>query len=141
MKCILASVFVSVRNWIFRPLLSLRYLNSAGINLNWRRTNLRNERETIIFSIWQIFWNSHNISERYYFWTRKHIEVGLNFLLRQDQMLCISVFMFFESVQAIFLPGHFWSTGGRIHNSRSYVFYVFLCFYVSMFAYMNRVST
>ena len=48
------------------------------------------------------------------------------FLLRRDQMLCISVFMFFESVQAIFLPGHFWSTGRRIHNSRSYVFYVFM---------------
>ncbi len=41
MKCILASVFVSVRNWIFKPLLSLRYLNSAGINLNWTRTILR----------------------------------------------------------------------------------------------------
>jgi hypothetical protein len=62
------------------------------------------------------------------------------FLLRRDQMLCISVFMFFESVQAIFLPGHFWSTGRRIHNLRSYVFNVFTyVFYVSMFAYMNRV--
>ena len=48
------------------------------------------------------------------------------FLLRRDQMLCISVFMFFESVQANFLPGHFWSTGRQIHNSRSYVFYVFM---------------
>ncbi len=59
------------------------------------------------------------------------------FLLRRDQMLCISVFMFFESVQSIFLPGHFWLTGRQLHNSRSYVFYVF---YVSMFAYMNGVS-
>ncbi len=48
------------------------------------------------------------------------------FLLRRDQMLFISVFMFCESFQAIFLPGHFWSTGRRIHNSRSYVFYVFM---------------
>ncbi len=62
---------------------------------------------------------------------RKHIEVGLNFSL---------AVMFFESVQAIFLPGHFWSTGRQIHDSQSYVFYVFYVFYVSMFAYMNRVS-
>ena len=48
--------------------------------------------------------------------------------------------MFFESVHANFKPGHFWSTGRRIHNSRSYVVYVFfMFFYVFMFAYMDRV--
>ncbi len=39
--CILASVFVSVQKWSFRPLLSLRYLNSSGMNLNWAIINLR----------------------------------------------------------------------------------------------------
>jgi hypothetical protein len=43
--------------------------------------------------------------------------------------LCLYVF---QSVQANFYPGQIWSTGRRIHNSRSYVYYVF---YVSMFAY------
>ena len=54
-------------------------VESAGINLNWARTNLR-EKEKIIFSIWQrpfksiiIFRKSHNILERNYFCTRKHI--------------------------------------------------------------------
>ncbi len=58
-------------------------------------------------------------------------------------MLCTSVFMFFESVQANFLPGHFWSTGRRIHNSRSHVFYVFLCFlciYVCLYEPGNTVG-
>jgi hypothetical protein len=57
-----------------------------------------------------------------------------------SKLLCISVFMFFESVHANFKPGHFWSTGRRIHNSRSYVVYVFfMFFYVFLFAYMDRV--
>ena len=54
-------------------------------------------------------------------------------------MLCISVFMFFESVQANF-SGHFGRQADElIHNSRSYVFYVLLCFYEFMFPYMDRV--
>ena len=32
---------------MFRPLLSLRYLNSAGINLNWVRTNLREKEKQL----------------------------------------------------------------------------------------------
>ena len=32
---------------IFRPFLSLRYLNSAGINLNWARTNLGEKEKKI----------------------------------------------------------------------------------------------
>ena len=51
-------------------------------------------------------------------------------------MLCICFYVF-ESVQAKFYPGHFWLTGRQIHSSLSYVF---LCFHVSMFAYMNRVT-
>ena len=41
-------------------------------------------------------------------------------------MLCISVFVFFESVQENFYPGHFWLTGRQIHFSRIYVFYFFV---------------
>jgi hypothetical protein len=44
------------------------------------------------------------------------------FLLRRDQMLCISVFMFFESVQAIFL-----------HITCGVMFFMFLCIYVCLY--------
>ncbi len=44
-ESILGSVFVGVQKWMFRPLLSLRYLNSAGINLNWVRTYLREKEK------------------------------------------------------------------------------------------------
>ena len=57
------------------------------------------------------------------------------FLLRRDQMLCISVFMFFESVQANFLPGHFWSKVGRQADeyiTRGVMFLCFLCIYVCL---------
>ncbi len=47
--CILASVFVSVRKWSFRQLLSLRYLNSSGMNLNWARINLREKEKQLSF--------------------------------------------------------------------------------------------
>jgi hypothetical protein len=43
--CILASVFVGVRKSMFRPLLSLQYLNSAGMDLNWARSNLRKKEK------------------------------------------------------------------------------------------------
>ncbi len=46
-KCILASVVISVRKRIFRPLLSLQYLNSAGMDLNWARTNLRKKAKKL----------------------------------------------------------------------------------------------
>ncbi len=126
MKCILASVFVSVWNWIFRPLLSLWYLNSVGMNLNWRRTNLRKKEKQLssqydkYFGRIIIFWKD------IIFKWENILKSDSIFLLRRDQMLSISVFIFFESVQAIFLPGHFWLTGRRIHNSRSYVF-MYLC--------------
>ena len=85
-----------------------------------------------------IFQKSHNILERYYFCTRKHLKVVLKFSLAAGQRCYVSLFfMFFKSVQANFFPGHFWSTGRQIHNLQRYVFYVL---YVSMFAYMNRVS-
>jgi hypothetical protein len=143
-KCILASVVVSVRNWIFRPLLSLQYLNSAGINLNWRRTNLR-KKEKQLSSQYDKYFGRVIIFWKDIIFKRENIlKSDSIFLLRRDQMLCISVFMFFESVQAFFLPGHFWSTGRQIHNSWSYVFYVFLmflCIYVCLYEldYVLRV--
>ena len=60
---------------------TLGYLNSAGINLNWSRTNLRKKEKQLSSQYVILFWKSHNILERYYFCTRKHIEVGLNFSL------------------------------------------------------------
>ena len=76
MNVFLRLSFVSVQKWIFRPLLSLRYLNSAGINLNWTRTNLRKKEKQLSSQDDILFLTSHNISERYYFYTRKHIEVA-----------------------------------------------------------------
>ncbi len=129
MKCILASVFVSVQNWIFRPLLSLQYLNSVGINLNWRRTILRKKEKQSssqyvkYFGRVIIFWKDI-IFER-----EKILKSDSIFLLRRDQMLCISVFMFFESVQANFYPVHIGKhkyikniKKYKKHNSSSYVF-------------------
>ncbi len=62
------------------------------------------ERETIIFSIQQyplnsviIFRKRHNILERCFFGTRKHIEVGLNFSLAAGtKRLCLCFFVFFS---------------------------------------------
>ncbi len=58
------------------------------------------------------------------------------FLLRRDQVLCISVFMFFESVQANFLPGHCWSKVGRQADeyiTRGVMFLCLLCIYVCLY--------
>ena len=58
----------------------LQYLNSAGMNLNWARIKLR-EKENQLSSWYDrgplnsviILWKHHNILERFYFGTRKHI--------------------------------------------------------------------
>ena len=103
----LASVFVSVRKWIFRPL-CMRYLNSAGMNLNWARIKLR-EKENQLSSWYDrgplnsviIFRKRHNISERYDFGTRsvtifrKDIILVRENILKSDlKMLCFYDFMF-----------------------------------------------
>ena len=81
MNVFLRLSFVSVRKWIFRPLLALQYLNSAEINLNWSRTNFRKKVNQLSSKYDILFSKSHNILERYYFCTRKHIEVGIDFSL------------------------------------------------------------
>jgi hypothetical protein len=60
----------------------------SGNEFELSENKIERERESIISLIRQeplnrviIFWKSHNISERYYFGTRKHIELGLNFSL------------------------------------------------------------
>ncbi len=118
---------------MFAPRTRSEFLNSAGINLNWRRTSLRKKEKQLSSQYDKYFGRVIIFRKNIIFEQENILKSDSIFLLRQDQkMLCISVFMFFESVQANFLPGHFWSTGRRIHNSRSYVFYVF---YISMFAY------
>jgi hypothetical protein len=47
MKVFLRLSFVGVGKLIFRPLPSLRYLNSAGINLNWARKNLGEKEKQV----------------------------------------------------------------------------------------------
>ena len=104
MNVFLRLSFVSVQTWILRPLLSLQYLNSAGINLNWTRTNLRKKEKQLSSQYDILFSTSHNILERYYFCTRKHIEVGLNFSLAAgSKMLCICFYVF-SKCPGIFFP-------------------------------------
>ena len=97
------------------------------------KNKFEKERETIIFSIWQVFRKSHNISERYHFWTRKHIEVGLNFSLAAgSDVMYLCFYVFWKCPGKFFawtLLVESWSTGRRIHNSRSYVFmfFMYLC--------------
>ncbi len=72
------------------------------------------ERETIIFSIRQYPFNSvvifrkrHNILERFFFRTRKHIEVGLNLSLAAGPKRYSNVYSmflcFFELASVFFL--------------------------------------
>ena len=76
---------LSVYEMDFQTVEYLRYLNSAGMNLNWSRIKLR-EKENQLSSRYDrgplnsviISRKHHNISERYDFGTRKHIEVGFN---------------------------------------------------------------
>ena len=68
-------------------------------------------------------------------WSRTQI-----FYCTGTKMLCISVFMFFESVQANFYPGHFWSTGRQIHNSQRYVFYVFMYLCLPIWTGLRRIK-
>ncbi len=104
MKCILASVFVSVRNWIFRPLLSLGYLNSTGINLNWRRTNLRKKEKqlssqydkyfgrVIIFRKDIIFERENILKSDSIFLLRCYVSLFLCFLKVSRQFFCLDTF-------------------------------------------------
>jgi hypothetical protein len=64
----------------------------AGNEFELGENKFEREREKIIFSIRQyplnsvvIFRKRHNILERCFFWTRKHIEVGLNLSLSVGQ--------------------------------------------------------
>jgi hypothetical protein len=118
----------------------------VGINLNWRRTNLRKKEKQLSSQYDKYFRRVIIFQKDVIFEQENLLKLDSIFLLRRDQMLCISVFMFFESVQANFLPGHFWSTGRQILNSQSYVFYVFLCFlciYVWLYepGYTNRTES
>jgi len=138
----LSSVY---ENW-FLDLCISAIFEFSGNKFELGKNKFERERETIIFSIWQwpfksviIFRKSHNISERYKFCTRKHIEVGLEFSLAAgSKMSCISVFMFFPKV-----PRQFFTLDTVGRHADKYITRrgkFFLCFYVSMFAYMNRVN-
>ncbi len=92
--CILASVFVSVRKWSFRCCLCDIWIHREWI-FELGENKFERERETIIFSIRQyplnsviIFRKRHNIFERCFFQTRKHIEVGLNLSLAAGPKRC-----------------------------------------------------
>ena len=132
MNVFLRLSFVSVRTWIFRLLLSLQYLNSAEISLNWTRINLKKKENQLSSQYDILFLKSHNIVERYYFCTRKLFEVGLDFSLAAGSKMLYMFLCFFQSVQAIFFPGQIWTTGRQIHSSREVCF---LCFYECNFAY------
>ncbi len=101
LKCILASVVVSVWKRIFRPLLSLRYLNSAGMDLNWARTNLRKKEKKYLFTMMRIIKQPCNISESFIFVWEIILKSDLIYLLRQNQRCYVDVFMFFSTGQVI----------------------------------------
>ena len=127
MNVFLCLSFVSVQKWIYKPLLSLQYLNSVGKNVNWTRTNLRKKEKQLSSQYDILFSKSHNILESHYFCTRKHIEVGLNFSLAVgSKMLCICFYVF-SKCPGNFFPGHIWTTGRLIHSSREVCFFMFLC--------------
>ncbi len=135
MKCILASVFVSVQNWIFRPLLSLQYLNSAGINLNWRRTNLR-KKEKQLSSQYDKYFGRVIIFRKNIIFERENIlKSDSIFLLRRDQMLCISVLCFLKVSRQIFSLDTFGQQADKYITRGVMFFMFFYVFYVFMFAY------
>ena len=97
----LASFFVGVRKWIFRPLhICDIWIQREWIWIGWEY--IEREREPIIFLIWQrTLKERHNISEesqyfgKIWFWYEKTYEVGFNLSLAEGpQMLFCYVFMF-----------------------------------------------
>ncbi len=74
----------------FRPLLSLRYLNSARMDLNWARTNLRKKEKKLPSHYDKNHRTASLYIRNFYFCTRKHIEVGLNLpFAAGPKMLCL----------------------------------------------------
>ncbi len=140
MKVFLRLSFVSVRKLIFRPLLSLRYYNSVGINLNCARINLR-EKEKQISSQYD---SDHLRASQYFgrviifrkdiiFVRENKLKSDSNYLLRRDQRWYVSLFLCFSKVSRLIFTLDFWLTGRQIHNSWRYVFLCFLCPYVCLY--------
>jgi len=108
-KVFLHLSFVGVRKLIFRPLPSLRYLNSAGINLNWARTNL-GEKEKQLSSQYD---SDHLRASQYFgrviifrkdiiFVGENKLKSDSNFLLRGIKEVMYLGFMFFKVSRQIF---------------------------------------
>ncbi len=101
LKCILASVLVSVWKRIFRPLLSLQYLNSEGMDLNWARANLRKKEKNYLLTMTRIIKQPCNISESFIFVRENILKSDSIYLLRRDQRCYVYLFMFFSTGQVI----------------------------------------
>jgi hypothetical protein len=134
--------FVSVRKLIFRPLPSMRYFSSAGINLNWARTNLR-EKEKQLFSQYD---SDHLRASQYFgrviiFWKdiifvrENNLKSVSNYVLRRDQRCYVYLFLCFSKVSRLIFT---LDTFGR--QADEYITRFFMCT-LSMFAYlhMNQV--
>ncbi len=89
-KCILASVIVSVWKRIFRPLSSLCdiWIQREWIWIGWEQIWER-KRKNYLLTMTRIIKQPHNTG-KFYFCTRKHIEVRLNFShAAGPKMLCL----------------------------------------------------
>jgi hypothetical protein len=101
------------------------------MNLNLVRIKLR-EKEYQLSSRYDrgplnsviILQKRHNISERYDFGTRKHIESDLICLLRRDHKCYVFMFLCFVGA---FQPFFF---AGKISKTHTYVFLSFSCFFL-----------
>ncbi len=135
LKCILASVIVSVWKRIFR----LFRLCDSWIQREWiwigREQIWERKRKNYLLTMTRIIKQPCYISESF-FCTRKHIEVGINLSFAAGpKMLCFLLLCWFQLAMWFETPGQCRMTGRWIHSSRRQVFYVF---YVSNFAYMNQ---
>ena len=132
----LASFFVGVRKWIFRPLhICDIWIQREWIWIGWEY--IEREREPIIFLIWQrTLKERHNISEasqyfgKIWFWYEKTYEVGFNLSLAEGpQMLFCYVFMFSGACQRFFFAGKIRTEDRRTCKKHMYVFLSFYVFF------------
>jgi hypothetical protein len=103
-------------------------LNLARIKLREKEYQLSSRYDRGPLNIVIIFRKRHNISERYDFDTRKHVESDLICLLRRDHKCYVFMFLcFVGACQRFFLLARFGrKTDGHTKNIRMYFkFFVF----------------
>ena len=140
MKVFLHLSFVGVRNLIFRLLPSLRYFNSAGINLNWARTNLR-EKEKKLSSQYD---SNHLRTSQYFgrviiiwkdivFVRENKLKAYSNYLLRRDQRCYVYLFLCFSKMSRLIFTLDTFGRQAYEYITCGGMFLCFLCIYVCLY--------